>query len=79
LIWLVCGEANPARIQGLGDACGEAECRDVVDHIEMLSNPKRRHGHANDVSPVEFESQYFNRLRSVQESPGDSSDCFSGN
>ena len=29
--------------------------RDVIDYIEMFYNPKRRHGHANDVSLVEFE------------------------
>jgi len=39
--------------------------RDVIDYIEMFYNPKRRHGNANDVSPVEFENQYFNRLQSV--------------
>ncbi len=39
--------------------------RDVFNYIEMFYNPKRRHSHANDVSPVEFEKQYFNRLRSV--------------
>jgi transposase InsO family protein len=39
--------------------------RDVFDYIEMFYNPKRRHGHANDVSPVEFENQYFNRLQGV--------------
>ncbi len=39
--------------------------RDVFNYIEMFYNPKRRHGYANDVSPVEFEQQYFNRLRSV--------------
>ena len=39
--------------------------RDVFNYIEMFYNPKRRHGYANDVSPVEFENQYFNRLQSV--------------
>ena len=39
--------------------------RDVFNYIEMFYNPKRRHGYANDVSPVEFENQYFNRLKSV--------------
>ena len=39
--------------------------RDVFNYIEIFYNPKRRHGYANDVSPVEFENQYFNRLRSV--------------
>ena len=39
--------------------------RDVFDYIERFYNPKRRHDHANDVSPLEFENQYFNRLKSV--------------
>jgi putative transposase len=39
--------------------------RDIFNYIEMFYNPKRRHGYANDVSPVEFENQYFNRLQSV--------------
>ncbi|MQY52760.1 IS3 family transposase, partial [Rhodocyclus gracilis] len=39
--------------------------RDVFHYIEMFYNPKRRHGYANDVSPVEFEKQYFNRLQSA--------------
>lgn len=39
--------------------------RDVFDYIEMFYNPKRRHGYANRLSPVEFERQYFNRLESV--------------
>ena len=39
--------------------------RDVFNYIEMFYNPKRRHGYAGNVSPVEFEKQYFNRLESV--------------
>lgn len=39
--------------------------QDVFDYIEMFYNPKRRHGHANDLSPVEYEKQYFLRLSSV--------------
>lgn len=39
--------------------------RDVFDYIEMFYNPKRRHGYAGGVSPVQFEQQYFNRLGSV--------------
>lgn len=39
--------------------------RDVCNYIEILYNPKRRHSHAIDVSPVQFENQYFNRLKSV--------------
>jgi len=39
--------------------------RDVFDYIEMFYNPKRRHSHADGISPVKFEQQYFNRLESV--------------
>jgi putative transposase len=39
--------------------------RDIFYYIEMFYNPKRRHGYANRLSPVEFEEQYFNRLESV--------------
>lgn len=39
--------------------------RDIFDYIEMFYNPKRRHSHANGVSPVEFENQHFNRQQGV--------------
>ena len=39
--------------------------RDIFDYIEMFYNPKRRHGYTNDVSPIEYEKRYFNRLTSV--------------
>ncbi|WP_235089895.1 IS3 family transposase [Chromobacterium sp. Beijing] len=39
--------------------------RDIFDYIEMFYNPKRRHGSANGLSPVEFEKHYFQRLTSV--------------
>lgn len=39
--------------------------QDVFDYIEMFYNPRRRHSHANDLSPVEYEKQYFLRLGSV--------------
>lgn len=39
--------------------------QDVFHYIEMFYNPKRRHGYTNDVSPVEFERQYFVRLETV--------------
>ncbi|UUY07068.1 IS3 family transposase [Pseudomonas sp. J452] len=38
---------------------------DVFDYIEMFYNPKRRHGFNNQLSPVEFEKRYFQRLESV--------------
>lgn len=34
---------------------------DVFDYIEMFYNPKRRHGVAEKLSPVEFERRYFLR------------------
>ena len=39
--------------------------RDIFDYIEMFYNPKRRHGYAKGVSPIEFENQFFNRQQSV--------------
>jgi putative transposase len=38
---------------------------DIFDYIELFYNPKRRHGYANGLAPVEFEKQYFNRIKSV--------------
>ena len=46
--------------------------RDIFDYIEMFYNPKRRHGSANGLSPVEYEKQYFQQLWSVSRSRGDS-------
>ncbi|MCE5364714.1 IS3 family transposase, partial [Pseudomonas anguilliseptica] len=34
---------------------------DVFDYIEMFYNPKRRHGFAEKLSPIEFERRYFLR------------------
>jgi putative transposase len=39
--------------------------QDLFDYIEMFYNPKRRHSFSNDLSPVEYEKQYFQRLLSV--------------
>lgn len=38
---------------------------DVFNYIEMFYNPKRRHNTAGDLSPVEFETRHFQRLKSV--------------
>jgi len=38
---------------------------DVFDYIEMFYNPKRRHGFNEELSPVNFEKRYFERLASV--------------
>lgn len=43
----------------------EAARLDIFNYIEMFYNPIRRHGYNNDLSPVEFERQYFNKLESV--------------
>lgn len=32
---------------------------DVFDYIEMFYNRKRRHGYAQQLSPVDYEKQYF--------------------
>lgn len=39
--------------------------QDIFDYIEMFYNPKRRHGNNNDVSPIEFEKNYFMKLESI--------------
>lgn len=43
---------------------------DVFDYIEMFYNPKRRHGYANQLSPEEFERQYFFEQQNRLENPG---------
>jgi len=36
---------------------------DVFDYIEAFYNPRRRHGHLGNVSPVEFEHRYFGAIQ----------------
>ena len=38
---------------------------DVFNYIDMFYNPKRRHGTAGDISPIEFERRHSQRLNSV--------------
>ncbi|TBQ61758.1 IS3 family transposase, partial [Klebsiella quasipneumoniae] len=38
---------------------------DIFDYIEMFYNSKRRHGSNNQMSPTEYENQYYQRLESV--------------
>ncbi|QLS83051.1 IS3 family transposase [Klebsiella pneumoniae] len=38
---------------------------DIFDYIEMFYNSKRRHGSNNQMSPTEYENQYYQRLGSV--------------
>ena len=39
--------------------------QDIFAYIEMFYNPKRQHSFSNNMSPVEYEKQYFQRLGSV--------------
>ncbi|MEB6586896.1 IS3 family transposase [Klebsiella quasipneumoniae] len=38
---------------------------DIFDYIKMFYNSKRRHGSSNQMSPTEYENQYYQRLGSV--------------
>jgi putative transposase len=38
---------------------------DIFDYIEMFYNSKRRHGSGDQMSPAEYENQYYQRLGSV--------------
>ncbi|MDZ5911339.1 IS3 family transposase [Klebsiella pneumoniae] len=38
---------------------------DIFDYIEMFYNSKRRHGSSEQMSPTEYENQYYRRLRSI--------------
>lgn len=39
--------------------------RDIFDYIEMFYNPKRRHSFSKQLSPMNYEKQYFEQLASV--------------
>ena len=39
--------------------------QDVFNYIELFYNQRRRHGHSNGLSPVNFEKQHETRLTSV--------------
>lgn len=45
---------------------------DVFHYIEMFCNPRRRHGTAEGLSPVEVEQRQSQRLKGVWGSRGDS-------
>lgn len=46
-------------------ATRETAKADIFNYIEMFYNPVRRHGHNGNVSPVQFEQVYYERLGSV--------------
>ena len=39
--------------------------QDIFDYIEMFYNPRRRHGYNDQLSPVNYEKQYEERLMCV--------------
>ena len=43
----------------------EEACSDIYDYIEMFCNSKRRLGSSNQMSPTEYENQYYQRIGSV--------------
>ena len=47
------------RIRRKTYATREQARADVFDYIEMFYNRKRRHGYAQQLSPVDYEKQYF--------------------
>lgn len=53
------------RIQRSVYATREQARADIFDYIEMFYNPKRRHSHAGDLSPVECERRYFLKTGAV--------------
>ncbi len=42
----------------------EAAKMDEFNYIEMFYNPKRQHSSNNELSPLEYERQYFNEAKS---------------
>ncbi|MDT3545001.1 IS3 family transposase, partial [Cronobacter sakazakii] len=52
--------------RGAGHYGTREEARsDIFDYIEMFYNSKRRHGSSDQMSPTEYENQYYQRLGSV--------------
>jgi putative transposase len=43
----------------------DAGKKDVFDYIELFYNPIRRHGNNKDLSPIQYERNYFMKLQSV--------------
>ena len=43
----------------------EEDRSDIFDYIEIFYNSKRRHGSRDQMSPTEYENQYYQRLGSV--------------
>jgi len=46
-------------------ATRETARQDIFDYIEMFYNPVRKHGSNDNLSPMEFERRYYEKLKSV--------------
>lgn len=51
----------------------EEACSDIFDYIEMIYDSKRRHGSGDQMSPAEYENQYYQGFGSVLIFRGDAS------
>ncbi|HFU8291838.1 TPA: IS3 family transposase [Escherichia coli] len=56
---------KPERIKKKIYGTREEARSDIFDYIEMFYNSKRRHGSSDQMSPTEYENQYYQRLGSV--------------
>nr|WP_235501705.1 IS3 family transposase [Trabulsiella odontotermitis] len=65
-------ELKGERIKKKIDGTREEARSDIFDYIEMFYNSKRWHGSSDQTPPTEYENQYYQRLRSVLITCGDS-------
>ncbi|WP_268955818.1 IS3 family transposase [Plesiomonas shigelloides] len=66
MLWQKAFSAAKARMDQTEIYSTRDEARsDVFDYIEMLYNSKRKHGSSNQLSLVEYENRYQERLGSV--------------
>lgn len=54
---------NRERIKQEAYQTREQARQDIFDYIEMFYNQIRRHGHAANLSPVNYERNYFSEIR----------------
>jgi len=57
--------ASPERIRRKDYRTRDEARADVLDYIEMFSNPTRKHARNGKLSPVEFERQHKARAEGV--------------
>ncbi len=56
---------KPERIRSRVYATRDNARQDVFHYIEMFCNPVRRHSNSNGLSPVKYETLYFERFASI--------------